>query len=593
MAQKEVIEIEAKTGQAEKDIENLTKEVQNLSKAQEDTAKSTESIASSFGALTKGAIIGVAIKAFEAFTEVLNNNQKVADFFATSLEFVSIAFNDLVNFIIDSTGPITKTFKAIFENPLQSVKDLGEAIKDNLIERFESLIDTVSLLGQGFVKFFSGDFVGAAELAGEASKEFVDVLTGVDNTVDKVVETTTEAVEAVRDYATSTYNAAEANVQLSKAAEIAAVANQGLIEKYDRQAEIQRQIRDDERNSLEDRRKANDELGKILEKQAKEMLANAQIALDAANAELSKNKDNQEAIIAKMEAENELAAIKAQIKGFESEQQANDLALDREEIELIRSKAETEIDAYETVQTARIEAIDNEQEKIRQTAILEEEVFNRRKELLQKQIDQQVKGSTQRAELENEMATLIAENDAKAFERQKTNSETLIELKKKEEETKYNITASALSAAQGLAEEGSATYKALAVAQVVLDTFRGVQAAFSSANANVAATAASFGAYPFIQAAAAAAFGAANVAGILSVDTKNPSGASLPSVPSGPTVGANVSAPSFNIQAAQQQTALLNDISQATQMPARAYVVSKDISSAQELDRNRIKNATI
>ena len=53
---------------------------------------------------------------------------------------------------------------------------------------------------------------------------------------------------------------AKANVELQKSAELAA-ARQGLLfEKFDRQAEQLRQIRDDETKSIEERKKANDEL---------------------------------------------------------------------------------------------------------------------------------------------------------------------------------------------------------------------------------------------------------------------------------------------------------------------------------------------
>lgn len=590
MAVKEIIEIQAKTDKAIGEIENLRKEVESLTKAQQDTAKSTENIASNLGSLTKGALIGVALKAFEAFTEVLSNNQKVADFFATSLEFVSIAFNDLVNFILNNTQPVVNTFKAIFDDPLGSIQSLGDAIKNNLIERFNSFIETLGFVGDAVAALFAGDFALAGELAKEAGKEMVDVFTGVDGTVDKVTETVKDISEAVVDYTKETYKAADANVQLKKQAELSAIANQGLIEKYDRQAEIQRQIRDDETLSLETRRKANEELGRILELQAKEMKANAQIALDAANAELSKNKDNVEAIKARMEAENELAAIEAQIEGFRSEQKQNKMTLDREELDMIRSKAETEIDSEEAINMAKAEASELEIDRINAVAEAEDIAFAKRKQLLEDQIALQVEGSTARAEIENELAQLEAENDARKIQRAKEQKDFLVSLKQAEEDAKLDITANALSAAQGLAEEGSATYKALAVAQVLLDTFRGVQAAFASNAANVGATTLTGGAWPFIQAASAAAFGAANIAGILAVDPKSPS-ASV-SRPRGATVAANTSAPAFNIVQAQQQTRLLNDISGAVGQPARAYVVSSDVSTAQELERKRIKNAS-
>ena len=72
------------------------------------------------------------------------------------------------------------------------------------------------------------------------------------------------------------------------------------------------------------------------------MLENAQISLNAANAQLAKDKDNIEFKKAQIEAENELAAVKATIAGFESEFKANDLALDKEKIELTNSKLESE-----------------------------------------------------------------------------------------------------------------------------------------------------------------------------------------------------------------------------------------------------------
>ena len=46
-------------------------------------------------------------------------------------------------------------------------------------------------------------------------------------------------------------------------------ASRRLIEQYDLEAETQRQLRDDTNASIEDRIAANEELGKVLERQAK------------------------------------------------------------------------------------------------------------------------------------------------------------------------------------------------------------------------------------------------------------------------------------------------------------------------------------
>jgi hypothetical protein len=66
------------------------------------------------------------------------------------------------------------------------------------------------------------------------------------------------------------------------------------------------------------------------------------------------------------------------------------------------------------------------------------------------------------------------------------------------------------------AGEGTALAKAAAIAQATISGVQGVQNAFTSANANIPATAASFGAYPVTMAALAGVFAAANIAKIAS-----------------------------------------------------------------------------
>lgn len=322
------------------------------------------------------------------------------------------------------------------------------------------------------------------------------------------------------------------------------------------------------------------------------MRKNAQIAVAAAEAELSKNKDNIDAKVALMEANNELAAIEAQIEGFRSEQKANDMALDREAIELINAKKETEIEAFEVRRRAEIEAMASEKDRIEATEILEQQLFNRRVELINQRLAKEKEGSTAYAEILNERAQLEAEFESESIIRSKEQADFNISLKNQEEQSKLAIVGSALSAAQGLAEQGSATYKALASAQVLLDTFKGVQAAFASHAANTGATALSGGAWPFIQAAAAAAFGAANLAGILAVNPKGGNGSVSIPRPSAPSVAQNVSGVNFNTVAAVQQNRLLGDISNAVGQPTRAFVVASDVTTAQELQRKKISNAT-
>tara|TARA_R110002050_G_scaffold190472_2_gene325135 strand:+ start:9204 stop:10907 length:1704 start_codon:yes stop_codon:yes gene_type:complete len=333
MAQEEVIlKLSADVDGAKKDLEQVKDSVEDIGKSSKKTAEATGGIKNGLkgvGVALKAAGIGLALKAFEMLTEVFMKNQKTADFFNTTFEAVSIAINDLVNFIFNNFGGIADSFKDVFENPVENIKAFGDAIKENLIERFNSFLDTMGYVGTAISELFSGNFSAAADAAKMAGKELVDVATGVDGSFDKIVETVETVTEKVVDYSKETFKAAKANVALQKSAEVAEVRIQGLIEKYDRQAEKLRQVRDDENATFEDRIKANDELGKVLEMQNQQMLEQQQIRVKAAQVEFDKL-GNQENLIALMQEQNELAAIEAQITGFQSEQIQNQTSLQRE-----------------------------------------------------------------------------------------------------------------------------------------------------------------------------------------------------------------------------------------------------------------------
>ena len=327
-----ILKLQADVADAKKALEEVKKSVKGVGEASKETAKATGGIRQGLkgiGLALKAAGIGLALKAFEMLSEVFMKNQKTADFFNTAFEATSIAINDFVNFVFNNFGRVVDFFKSVFENPVESLKAFGTAIKENLIERFNSAIEVAGLLSNTISLLVAGKFKEAAVTIKEAGKESLDVLTGVDNTAEKVSETFTEVTEAVVDYTKETINSAKANVELQKQAELSQVQIQGLIEKFDRQAEILRQTRDDENATFEQRIKANEELGKVLEEQAQQMLALQQIQVQAAQIEFDKLQ-NQENLIALTEAQNELMAIEAQITGFQSEQLTNQVSLQRE-----------------------------------------------------------------------------------------------------------------------------------------------------------------------------------------------------------------------------------------------------------------------
>jgi hypothetical protein len=380
MAKVIAVDLEVNTEKSEANLNDVVavlgdikKGLDNNTKATKDNAEATKTLETNFqkaargvkgfGLALKAAGIGLAIEAFAMFKKVLGENQKVADFFATSVEFLSIAFNDFFKFIENNLSSITDFFKDIFENPKENLEEFADAIKNNLIERFNSFLDTLGFLATAVKKVFERDFAGALEAVKQAGKESVDVLTGVNNSVDKVAEVLPKVTNAILDYAKSTYQAAASTIELNKQAEVAAVINQGLIEDYDRQAEQQRQIRDDTRNSLEVRIEANNKLGEILEEQQKLMLENADLILKAAENDLQKN-NNQQNYIKLLQAENEKKAVLAQIEGFRSEQLVNQAALQQEVADKNKEIDEAEIERKKELADAVIQAEEEKRKNI-------------------------------------------------------------------------------------------------------------------------------------------------------------------------------------------------------------------------------------
>jgi len=308
---------------AKEETKGLSKETENVGDASKKSVGGVKKLTVGFKTLAKATgFIFLMNKAFEVFQEILGKNQKVVDAFDIAMESLSIVFNDLFGFIENNVGAITGFFKDIFENPAERVKELGTAIKEGLIDRFNQALEVMGLVARSFGQLIKGEFSEAFDTIKEAGKETVDVFTGVDKSYEKVSET-------IKTYVAETVKSAKATIELNKAAELARVQVQGLIEEYDRQAEKLRQVRDDETKTFAERIEANTKLGQVLKEQGEEMQKLVDIQVNAAQVEFNKNK-SQENLIALTEALNEKKAVEAQITGFQSEQLTNQVSLEKE-----------------------------------------------------------------------------------------------------------------------------------------------------------------------------------------------------------------------------------------------------------------------
>jgi len=576
-----------KTAESINDIADTTKDI---GKSAEDSQKGIKGLGTGFkglGVAIKAAGIGLLLSAMEILRELFDNNQKTVDFFNTTFNTLQVAFGDFAKWVESNTSTFTDFFKSIFEDPLGAVEDLGNAIKDNIIERFNSLLDTLGFVGEAMKRFFEGDFKGALESVQNAGKEMLDVFTGIDGSADKIAN----AALAVGEYAKETIKQAAAMTEVNKAAEIAESLAQGLIEKYDLQAEKLRQVRDDERFTIEERIKANNDLKAVLDEQEAAMLANAQIALDKANQDLANAPQNIEFIKARIDAENELAGVQAQVAGFRSEQLMNDMALQRELFDLEVSRKENEQEVAEIQAEAAIEAETNLFKQLEIEETLNQQLYEKRLESLELQKGLYVEGTQAYQDMVSEINILNAERTAQEGEEARKRTDLEKELQQAKMQMASDVLGGINDLAQAFlgadeenAEKAFNINKKLGIAQAVINTSQAITAALATANPIPGGR--------FVEAGIAAASGLAQIMSIRNQKFESPD-TTTPDVPSGSEAMRSASAsrtPNFNVVGQSGTNALLESLQNK---PMKAYVVGGEVSTQQQLDRKKVQTSSL
>lgn len=371
--------LEKQTEDANKSLKKQEKGASGLSKAFKSTATGVKA----FGASLKAVGIGLIIGAVAKLTELLSENQKVVDFVSKAFNTLTIVFNQFTKPIItvvesvasagenfDALGRVIKNIITIALTPLkvafktiqgaiigaqlaweqswfgdddpEKIKRLqGELlqVKDDIVEIGKEAIESGKQIGK--------DFGEAFEEAGNIFSKVKDAIVEGYNEIDLQAATTT---------ANEIVNSQTRLKQLE-------IEQTRIKEFYDAEAERLRQIRDDERLTFEERREANERLLEILKQNREEQLAtvNERIAiLQREQEQLGFNQERENEILA-LKAER--FAIDAEYEGYKSEQVANLIALENEEKEAIKEKAEVAKKAIEDERKAADEAAKAEMER--------------------------------------------------------------------------------------------------------------------------------------------------------------------------------------------------------------------------------------
>ena len=621
MAQKIEVEFELKYKDAIKSIDKLKKEYSELEKevvtANEKTADSLEAVEKGAKDSAKGVKkVGVGLKGLAAATGVIFVLQK-------AFEFVSTAVQENQE-VMDGLNVVFKTAQIIFNEVLGVITDVYKSVT-SASENFDALGKVVSGLLTIAVTPLKLAFYGiqlgiqAAQLAWEQSvfgdgdetkikalnesiaetkanleevavaavEAGTDVVTNFVEAVQEAGEIGSQLVEGVKEISVeAALETAKANQALEKSAQIAAAQSRILLEQYDRQAELQRQIRDDETKSIAERQAANDKLNTILDKQEEEMTKNALLMKAAAQAQFDLTGKTED-YVAVLEAEAEVQGIASQITGFRSEQQTNANALTKEATELINAKGESESLLAIAKERLIAEEIENELLRLQELQKIDELEKTQETARLEAIVKNAKDGTQAKVDAEIALNDFKQQSDEQDLARTKEISAAKIDIAQKEEDAKRTSLegyAAALSSISGLLSQETTAGKGVAIASSLINTYAAITGqlkAFSEVPVP---------GYAIAQAIATGVAGLANVKKIASVQVPGGSGGGSTQTGSMPNVS---TPPAFNVVGASGETQLADAIGSQTQRPARAYVVSNDVTTAQEMDRNIIEGASI
>lgn len=623
MAVVEQIRIEGDTSGFQQQIDALNKKIEELEKnlggVQKETAdvakeakKTGNAITKAFGGLKKvvtapfdlakkaagglgtllkgGLGFGLVTAAVDKLSDSFNSNQKVVDAVNKVLATLSIIFNQIAEAIfgaVEEQSKLNGGFDAtkkvlgglisgvlnVFVGIIQGIKLAVQEVQlaweqsffgDKNANRIKELNEQIAvtrkeLSDTGTALLESGKMVinNLAEAAGEVA-----------NTVVAVAQSATKAIQNL-DVAKATAQA-ERLIELQKQAALADVARQKIQLEFQNTQEQLRQLRDDEQKSLEERQKANDQLLASFQEQARLERQQLNIKVAAAAAEYEINKTN-ENLVALKQAQLELTDLDERLQGQKSEALANQNSLLREQLDINRSVAETDQEIFEIQQNAQLELLDNEVARAEKEIEIAQNVYNRKLQLLQDEVAATQAGTAARAEAENQLKVFEAENAAQR-----------LALEKNLQEAKLNTIKGALQGVAQLVGENTMLGKAIALAQVTIDTYTGATKALAQG-----------GVFGYIGAAGIIASGLANARQITA--TQVPSESSFGGGGS-PTITNTLSQPAnpaqFNIVGQSNLNQLAQSIGSQFDRPVRAYVVGGEVTTAQQLERQRVRTAT-
>lgn len=369
------------TGEVTKSLDEIVSGLSDVDKKLDDAGKKTGDLGKGLKKSSKDGVKGfkvldTALKAsgivwiaskFIEFAGVLMENKKVAE----TLEVVMAAIGTVMNQLFEAAAPLGDAIMNAFKNPMETIKNIGNAIKQNLINRFQGMLEFLPAIGNAISLVFEGKWKEAGKVAADAAGKMV---LGVEDITDKVAEAAEAVTEFAEDFVEDTKKAIKSSNDLTKAQQRLRDNQRDLnVEYAQARAEIEqlKLKRDDERLSIQERIAAAEEAAaKDAEFAQKRMdIANAEVALIQQEIALQGETEERldrlaEARIAAAEAAESSAAVQTELMTSIAGLQNEELARQQEIIDKEQERIDAQIALQDELYNATLSGYDAEEQAL-------------------------------------------------------------------------------------------------------------------------------------------------------------------------------------------------------------------------------------
>jgi len=590
-----IVKLTVDSSDAKKGIDDVTKSTKKLDEEVGDVNKSTNNLGGSIDTMTGGALagfkkfagglktialgfrtiggaiaasgIGLIVITIAALTAAFKGSEEGQNKFAKIMGVIGAVTGNLVDLLADFGELVISAF----ENPKQAISSFANLIKENIVNRFEGIVELIPQLGKAITLLFKGEFSEAGKVAGDAVAK---VTLGIDDMSGKIKA----ATEATKDFI-------DQNIKEGNAA--AKVADQRA------KADII------ERSLLVRRANAEREIAKLRLK-AKDL---NNVSASERQAALKEVLNIQDGLA---ESEVEIATLRSQAQTAE-----NGFARSTKENLLEEERLKAAVIAVET------KRIDQKRQIQRELTAAENEI-NRAAKEAQKILDDEkkVKDAQDIADAKAKIASLNKlEDSRRKFVKERNDKElaekqAFEESKRAMEDATINHTKAGIGILSSLAGES----KALQATALIAENAVGIAETVMSASKSISARTAAHNAIPLMIGAfpnpakiadgislpidiastklaagiGVATSGIALAKGLAALGKGGAGAGGGANLGGGDTAGAE--APAFNLVEGSESNAIQQSI-QGQENAVKAYVVSGEVTTAQSADRNIVEGS--